>query len=114
MALAIRPRHWDWAMRLAIMIGARILFRSWAMPPATRQMKFVFHRNSHIRFLCPFPVIWAIADEAFLAQEMFRMIEKQFAGKRISSPLLLPHRFTIGPCISEGDRRSRRTLLYLR
>ncbi len=62
----------------------------------TRQMKFVFHRNSQFGFLCPVPATWAISDEAQLATEMIRMIQKQFDGEKIS-PVLIPHSFQSDP-----------------
>jgi DNA-binding LacI/PurR family transcriptional regulator len=56
------------------------------------QMKFVFHRNAHVRFLCPFPAIWAISDESQMARELIRMVQMQFDGEKIS-PVMIPHSF---------------------
>lgn len=58
----------------------------------TPRMKFIFHRNSHLGFLCPFPVTWALSDEKILAQALIEQIEKQFAGEK-ASPILLPYEF---------------------
>jgi DNA-binding LacI/PurR family transcriptional regulator len=58
------------------------------------QVKFVFHRNSHVPFLCPFPATWAISDEAQMATELIHMIQKQFNGEKIL-PMLVPHSFKI-------------------
>jgi DNA-binding LacI/PurR family transcriptional regulator len=69
------------------------------LPAVSRQMKFLFHRNAHARFLCPFPVLWAISDEDALAAELVRQIEKQFDGTKTSS-VLLPYTFT-----SDFDRK---------
>jgi DNA-binding LacI/PurR family transcriptional regulator len=57
-----------------------------------RKMKFVFHRNAHVRLLCPFPVTWAILDEDSVAQALIRLIQKQFNGEK-NSPVLLPYTF---------------------
>jgi len=62
----------------------------------TQQMKFIFHRNSQFGFLCPVPATWAISDEAQLATEMIRMVQKQFDGEKIS-PVLIPHSFKSDP-----------------
>jgi DNA-binding LacI/PurR family transcriptional regulator len=60
----------------------------------TQHMKFVFHRNAHLNFFCPFPVIWAISDEDSLAAGLIQLIQKQFRGEKIS-PVLLPYTFKI-------------------
>jgi DNA-binding LacI/PurR family transcriptional regulator len=62
----------------------------------TQHMKFIFHRNSQFGFLCPVPATWAISDEAQLATELIRMIQKQFDGEKIS-PVLIPHSFKGDP-----------------
>ena len=54
-------------------------------PQVPEQMKFVFHGNAHCRLLCPFPATWVIADEAQMAAEFIKMIQKQFDGTAISS-----------------------------
>jgi DNA-binding LacI/PurR family transcriptional regulator len=46
------------------------------------EMKFVFHRNAHIRLLCPYPVTWAIVDEYAAADGLIASIQHQFAGER--------------------------------
>ncbi len=58
----------------------------------SRQMKFVFHRNAHIDYLCPFPVTWAISDEWGLAEGLIQLIKSQFRAERIS-PVALPFLF---------------------
>ena len=62
------------------------------MESVTRQVKFVFHRNAHTNFLCPFPVTWAISDEDTLAAGLIEQIEKQFKGAK-TTPILLPYVF---------------------
>jgi DNA-binding transcriptional regulator YhcF (GntR family) len=57
-----------------------------------QQMKFVFHRNAHLGFICPFPVTWAISDEDKLAEGLIQLIQKQFEGGR-ASPMLFPYEF---------------------
>jgi DNA-binding LacI/PurR family transcriptional regulator len=64
-----------------------------------RQMKFVFHRNAHVRLLCPFPVTWAISDEDKVAQTLIQLIQRQFNGEK-NSPVLLPYTFKAGPAKS--------------
>lgn len=59
------------------------------VPP---QMKFVFHRNAHIPFICPFSVTWGISDEDALAEELIRSIMRQFRGEK-NSPVLVPFSF---------------------
>lgn len=54
------------------------------------EMKFVLHRNAHNHFLCPFPAIWVISDEALIAAEFIKMIQRQFEGERVS-PVLVPY-----------------------
>lgn len=54
------------------------------------EMKFVFHRNAHSHFLCPFPATWVISDEALVAREFIKMIQRQFEGERVS-PVLVPY-----------------------
>ena len=61
-----------------------------------QQMKCVFHRNSRVRFLCPFPATWAISDEAQMAAELIRMIQRQFNGEKVS-PVLVSHSFESDP-----------------
>jgi len=56
------------------------------------RMKFVFHRNAHTPFLCPFPVTYAISNEDTLAAGLIELIEKQFRGEKIS-PVLVPYVF---------------------
>jgi DNA-binding LacI/PurR family transcriptional regulator len=64
-----------------------------------RKMKFVFHRNVHVRVLCPFPVTWAVSDEDEGARELISLIQKQFKGEEIS-PLIIPYKFRVsGPAI---------------
>jgi DNA-binding LacI/PurR family transcriptional regulator len=58
----------------------------------TSRMKFVMHRNSHVRLLCPFDVTWAIADEDAMARELIRMIQRQFDGGKVE-PVMLQHLF---------------------
>ena len=60
-----------------------------------QRMKFVFHRNAHIRLLCPFPVIWAVSDENIWAEWLVRIIQKQFNGEKVA-PVILPYRFEEG------------------
>jgi DNA-binding LacI/PurR family transcriptional regulator len=60
----------------------------------TRQTKFVFHRNAHLRFICPFPVTWATSDEDAVARELVHLILKQFKGEE-TSPVLLPYTFEV-------------------
>jgi len=47
-------------------------------------MKFALHRNSHTQVLCPFPATWLITDEDVIARELIAMIERQFAGEKIT------------------------------
>jgi DNA-binding LacI/PurR family transcriptional regulator len=61
-----------------------------------QQLKCVFHRNSRVRFLCPFPATWAISDEAQMAAELIRMIQRQFNGEKVS-PILVSHSFKSDP-----------------
>jgi hypothetical protein len=58
----------------------------------TEQMKFVFHRNAQLDFLCPFPVTWAISDEDELAEGMIELIQKQFDGEK-TARILVPYRW---------------------
>jgi DNA-binding LacI/PurR family transcriptional regulator len=58
----------------------------------TSRMKFVMHRNSHLRMLCPFDVTWAITDENVMARELVRMIQRQFDGEKVE-PGVLQHQF---------------------
>ena len=58
----------------------------------TSQMKFVFHRNTHLGFLCPFPVTWAVSSEEVLARGLIQMIQKQFDGEKIT-PVRLAYDF---------------------
>jgi len=58
----------------------------------TQRMKFIFHRNAHFMFLCPFPVTWAISDEDSWAEGLIKIIEKQFAGQPVV-PTVLPYQF---------------------
>lgn len=60
-----------------------------------RQMKFVFHRNAHLGFLCPFHVTWAVSDEDHMARELIELIQKQFAGEE-AGPVYLPFAFRKG------------------
>jgi hypothetical protein len=55
-------------------------------------MKFVFHRNSRARLICPFPATWAISSEDLMAAELIGIIQKQFSGEKIS-PVFLPYSF---------------------
>jgi DNA-binding LacI/PurR family transcriptional regulator len=64
----------------------------------TRRMKFIFHRNLHLKFLCPLPAAWAISDEDAVAQALIDQIDRQFAGEKIS-PLLLPFSFQENPSL---------------
>jgi DNA-binding LacI/PurR family transcriptional regulator len=73
----------------------------------TQRMKFLFHRNAHLDFLCPFPALWAISDEDALAAELVRQIQKQFEGKRTSS-VLLPYTFS-SDFIPVAKKNRRRT-----
>jgi DNA-binding LacI/PurR family transcriptional regulator len=61
-------------------------------PIVSQQMKFVLHRNSRARLLCPFPATWAISSEDLMAAELIGIIQKQFSGEKIS-PVLLPYSF---------------------
>ena len=72
--------------------GAVIAILETGMKLVTERMKFVFHRNAHLKFLCPLPVTWAITDEDILARGLIELIERQFAGKK-GSPILLPYQF---------------------
>jgi DNA-binding LacI/PurR family transcriptional regulator len=62
----------------------------------TERMKFVFHRNAHLPFLCPFPVTWAVSDEDKLADGLVNVIREQFAGTPVA-PRYLDHDFIEGP-----------------
>jgi len=62
-------------------------------------MKFVFHRNAHLPYLCPFPVTWAISDEDKLADALINLIQKQFEGTPIE-PSHLDYDFTHGSCLT--------------
>jgi DNA-binding LacI/PurR family transcriptional regulator len=56
------------------------------------ELRVVFHRNAHERLLCPFPVTWAVSDEAQMAARLIQMIEKQFMGELVT-PDFVPHSF---------------------
>ena len=56
----------------------------------TEQMKFVFHRNEHLSFLCPLPVTWAITDEDRLATGLIQQVQLQLRGEKIMPILLQP------------------------
>jgi DNA-binding transcriptional regulator YhcF (GntR family) len=72
--------------------GAVLAVLETGMTEVTHRMKFVLQRNAHVRFLCPFPVTWTIADENVLARGLLLQVERQFAGEKIA-PLLFPYRF---------------------
>ena len=78
-----------------VAIGVVIAVLELGRQMARKPMKFVFHRNAHIRLLCPFPVTWAISDEDVLAQGLIRMLQRQFDGKKVS-PSRLPYIFKQG------------------
>ncbi len=78
-----------------VAIGVVIAVLELGRTTAPKPMKFVFHRNAHIRLLCPFPVTWAISDEDVLAQGLIRMLQRQFDGKKVS-PSRLPYIFKQG------------------
>lgn len=59
---------------------------------APSQMKFVFHRNAHANLLCPFPVTWAICDEATVAGGLLQLVENQFRGES-TSEVIIPYEF---------------------
>jgi DNA-binding LacI/PurR family transcriptional regulator len=63
------------------------------------RIKFIFHRNAHLPFLCPFPVTWAVSDEGKLADGLVELIEKQFAGEAIA-PSYLDYEFSEGPSVT--------------
>jgi DNA-binding LacI/PurR family transcriptional regulator len=63
-----------------------------------QRMKFVFHRNAHIRLLCPFPVTWAVSNEAIWAEWLVRIIQKQFNGEKVT-PVILPYQFEEGKVV---------------
>jgi DNA-binding LacI/PurR family transcriptional regulator len=63
------------------------------------ELKFVFHRNAHVRLLCPFPVTWAITDEYAVADGLIASIQSQFAGQRPEGALI--------PYLFEHDDASR-------
>jgi len=90
--LLIYPDH--------VAMGAMMAILEIGMREVTSQMKFVFYRNAHMRFPCPFPVTWAISDEAQVARAMVETIQRQFAGEKVST-VLLPYQFTESPVISD-------------
>jgi DNA-binding transcriptional regulator YhcF (GntR family) len=69
----------------AVVRGAILAILELGIKVVPPQMKFVFHRNAHHPFLCPFPATWAISDENLLAEEMVRAITRQFKGQKNSS-----------------------------
>ena len=75
-----------------VVSGAITAILNAGRPSVTRQMKFVFHRNAYLGFLCPFPVTWAISDENILAKGLIQQIQKQFDGEKVF-PILLPYQF---------------------
>jgi DNA-binding LacI/PurR family transcriptional regulator len=68
--------------------GAILAILELGVRRVTRRTKFVFHRNAHLKFLCPFPVIWATTDEEKMAEALVQLILKQFKGEKTSSVLL--------------------------
>jgi DNA-binding LacI/PurR family transcriptional regulator len=58
------------------------------------RMKFVFHRNAHLGFLCPFPVTWVISDEDRMARGLVELILQQFRGEPEAGPVFLPYEFS--------------------
>lgn len=79
--------------------GAIIAILELGVGVVLEQMKFVFHRNAHLPFLCPFPVTWGISDEDKLADSLIDLIQKQFAGTPIE-PAYLDFDFSYGPCLA--------------
>jgi DNA-binding LacI/PurR family transcriptional regulator len=59
------------------------------------RMKFLFHRNAHLPFLCPFPATWGVTNEDLLADALIDLIDKQFAGIRVE-PGYLDYTFDHG------------------
>jgi DNA-binding LacI/PurR family transcriptional regulator len=79
--------------------GAVIAILELGIGVVPAQMKFVFHRNAHLPFLCPFPVTWGISDEDKLADGLIDLIQKQFAGAPIE-PAFLDYDFSYGSCVT--------------
>lgn len=84
----------------SVVRGAITAILDTGRPAVTRHTKFVFHRNSRVRLLCPFPVTWGVTDEAIMAAEFIKMVQKQFNGEKVSS-VALPYTFSSHNGISE-------------
>jgi DNA-binding LacI/PurR family transcriptional regulator len=72
--------------------GAILAILECGLANVSEKMKFLFHRNAHLDYLCPFPAMWAISDEDALAAELVAQIQKQFEGQRLSS-VQIPYSF---------------------
>jgi hypothetical protein len=75
-----------------VAMGATTAILEIGVRAVTEQMKFVFHRNAQLDFLCPFPVTWAISDEDRLADGLVELIQKQFDGEK-TKRILVPYRW---------------------
>ena len=79
--------------------GAVIAILELGIGVVPERMKFVFHRNAHLPYLCPFPVTWGISDEDKLAEGLIDLIQKQFAGTPVE-PARLDYEFSHGSCVT--------------
>ena len=50
----------------------------------SNDVKFCFHRNSHVEVLCPFPALWAVNDGGRVADGLIDLVRRQHAGETVS------------------------------
>jgi DNA-binding LacI/PurR family transcriptional regulator len=74
----------------------------------SRDMEFCFYRNAHIPMYCPFPSLWAVADEREIAAALIKQISLQHAGQKVS-PLRCHYRFEDMPSLM-GQNLSQRLI----
>ena len=74
----------------------------------SRDMEFCFYRNAHIPMYCPFPALWAVADEKEVAAALIKQISLQHAGQKVS-PLRCHYRFEDLPSLM-GQNLSYRSI----
>ena len=54
-----------------------------------KDVTFCFHRNADMKISCPFPALWAIFDEAKLADCLVDLVRRQHEGAR-AAPVRFP------------------------
>jgi len=69
---------------------------------------FCFHKNAHVDILCPFPVLWAISDEAKIAGALIDQVRRQYAGKSVS-PVLFEHEIQETPGVGKSSKSQLRS-----